>query len=126
MSFRVEHGQLIPSQGKRPELQKPDHEAFEKKLMEAMKKKGLDQQTVKISSHALERMTKREISLSQEDLKKITDTVNHLETKGAKESLLLYKDLAFITSIKNKTIITAMPAHEMDTVTNIDSFANIT
>ncbi len=126
MSFKIQHGQIIPSQGKQNQIQKPDHKAFEKTFMEAVKKNEQVNQTVKMSSHAMERMSQRDITLSDEDLSKITDAVNHLESKGAKESLLLYKDLAFIASIKNKTIITAMSGNEVETVTNIDSFVKIT
>ncbi len=126
MSFKIQHGQIIPSQGKQNQVEKSDHKAFEKTFMEAVKKTEQANQTVKMSSHAMERMSQRDIILSDEDLSKITDAVNHLESKGAKESLLLYKDLAFIASIKNKTIITAMSGHEVDTITNIDSFVKIT
>ena len=126
MSFKIQHGQIIPSQGKQNQVQKPDNKAFEKTFMEAVKRQEQVNQTVKISSHATDRMIQRDITLSDEDLSKINDAVNRLETKGAKESLLLYKDLAFIASIKNKTIITAMSGNEVDTVTNIDSFVKIT
>ena len=130
MSFKIQHGQIIPTQGKQnpgqKPVQKPENKAFERTLMEAVQRQQALNQTVKISSHASDRMIQRDITLSDEDLSKINDAVNRLETKGAKESLLLYKDLAFIASIKNKTIITAMSGNEVDTVTNIDSFVKIT
>ncbi len=130
MSFKIQHGQIIPTQGKQNpgqnQVQKPENKAFERTLMEAVQRQQALNQTVKISSHASDRMIQRDITLSDEDLSKINDAVNRLETKGAKESLLLYKDLAFIASIKNKTIITAMSGNEVDTVTNIDSFVKIT
>ena len=51
----------------------------------------------------------------------IKDAMNSLEKKGAKESLMLYKDMAFIASVNNRTIITALQYSELDIVTNIDS-----
>ncbi len=70
-------------------------------------------------------MEERQISLSGEDMEKINKAMDALEEKGAKESLLLYKDSAFIASISNRTIITAMKSGEVGTVTNIDSAVSI-
>ncbi len=47
--------------------------------------------------------------------------MDSLEKKGAKESLMIYKDYAFIASVRNRTIITSMDHKEVDVVTNIDS-----
>lgn len=122
MSFKIQNGQIIPSQqtgqiqGKRPSGE------FERLYLESLKK---TKEPLKVSAHAQDRMDKREISLSEEDLKKINDAVDTLEKKGAREGLLLYKDAAFIASIRNRTIITAMKDAEIDTVTNIDSFVKI-
>ena len=51
----------------------------------------------------------------------LNTAVNELEEKGSEQSLLLYKDLALIASVRNRTIITALNPDELDTVTNIDS-----
>lgn len=121
MSFKIQHGQIIPSSipKQRPKVQGND---FEKTFLEQLKQKKAP---IKISAHALSRMGEREITLDEEDLKKINEAVDTLEKKGAKESLLLYKDSAFIASIQNRTIITAMKGRELDIVTNIDSAVNI-
>lgn len=121
MSFKIQHGQIIPSSipQQKPKVQGND---FEKTFLEHLKQK---KEPVKISAHALNRMDAREITLNEEDMKKINEAIDTLEKKGAKESLLLYKDAAFIASIQNRTIITAMKGKELDVVTNIDSTVNI-
>ncbi len=45
------------------------------------------------------------------------------DEKGAKDSLMLYKDIAFIASIKNRTLITAIDPKDSEEhiFTNIDS-----
>jgi flagellar operon protein len=56
-------------------------------------------------------------------MKNINIGINMAEGKGAKQSLILYKDMALITSIKNRTIITALDKKESEAsiITNIDS-----
>jgi len=121
MSFKIQHGQIIPSSV--PEQKtKVQGNDFEKTFLEQLKQ---TKEQVKISAHALVRMDARQITLDEEDMKKINEAMDSLEKKGAKESLLLYKDAAFIASIQNRTIITAMKSQELDTVTNIDSAVNI-
>lgn len=77
----------------------------------------------KISKHACERLKIRNISFNEEDIKNINEGINKAKLKGAKEALILYKDVALITSIKNRTIITAVDktAEEDKIFTNIDS-----
>ena len=80
---------------------------------------------MKISNHAQKRMEERGIQLNQSDLTTIEGAVEELNQKGSKNSLIVYKDMAFITSINNRTIITAMNTDEMETITNIDSMKKI-
>jgi flagellar operon protein len=91
---------------------------FEKKLAAIS---GGD--SVKFSSHAIQRLQKRNIEVTAEDIGKINSAVAKAEQKGALESLVLVDDLALIVSIKNKTVITAMDKASMkeQVVTNIDS-----
>ena len=90
---------------------------FEKILNEKMEEKN----GVKLSSHAEKRLLERHIYLQKSDMSKLTDAIERLEEKGARESLMIYKDMAFIASIKNRTIITAMGSKDLDIITNIDS-----
>ncbi len=60
-------------------------------------------------------------------MKKINEGINMADSKGAKQSLILYKDMALITSIKNRTVITALDKNESqgNIITNIDSVVMI-
>ena len=90
--------------------------------------KILDIQTKKegcftISSHAAQRLNSRNIDFDDDDMIKINEGINMADSKGAKQSLILYKDMALITSIKNRTVITAMDkdGSKGNIITNIDS-----
>ncbi|AKA70270.1 MULTISPECIES: TIGR02530 family flagellar biosynthesis protein [Clostridium] len=76
-----------------------------------------------ISNHAAERLKERNISFNESDMKNINEGINKAEQKGSKETLILYKDTALVTSIKNRTIITAMAKENSknNVFTNIDS-----
>ncbi len=78
---------------------------------------------LKISAHARQRMESRDINLSENDLKQISDAMDKAGSKGARSSLLLYKDMAFVASVSNKTIITAIDEVEAQEhiFTGIDS-----
>ena len=76
-----------------------------------------------ISNHALERLKERIIVFNEQDMKKINEGINKAGQKGCKDSVILYKDTALVTSIKNRTIITALSKNgsEGNVFTNIDS-----
>ncbi|MBO8137506.1 MAG: flagellar protein [Desulfotomaculum sp.] len=90
---------------------------------ELLHKEVNKQQEVKLSAHAQKRLQQRNIVLTEADLAKINQAVQRAEAKGAKDSLLLYGDLALIASIKNKTVVTAMDGQSIKehVFTNIDS-----
>ncbi|MBF7081957.1 flagellar protein [Desulfallas sp. Bu1-1] len=77
---------------------------------------------VKISSHARQRLQERDIMLNERDMQNITRAINRAESKGVRESLLIYGDLAMVASIKNRTIVTAMHGDDVEDriFTNID------
>lgn len=79
---------------------------------------------VKFSQHAMQRLTSRQIQLDTNQLAKLGQAVEKAAQKGAKESLILMNDnLAFVVSVKNKTVITAMDGASIkdNVFTNIDS-----
>lgn len=81
----------------------------------------LEQAQLKLSNHAQKRLSQRAIQLDAEDYRQLDSAVMELAQKGSKDSLLIYKDLGFITNIPNRTVITALSMAELHTVTNIDS-----
>lgn len=62
---------------------------------------------VNFSKHAIQRLESRNISLTNEDVKKINDAVNKADQKGIKDALILLNDKIFIANVKSKTIVTA-------------------
>lgn len=85
----------------------------------------LDQQlgSLKISAHAQKRLDQRKIALNNDSLTKLTQAVNKAEEKGAKDTLILMNNLAFVVSVENKTVITAMGQDSLknNVFTQIDS-----
>ena len=75
------------------------------------------------SGHALKRLVKRGISLTGDQLNKLQNAVERAGIKGSKDSLVLLNDLAFVVSIKNRTVVTAIQTDKMKDMvfTNIDS-----
>lgn len=91
---------------------------FRKVLEEVQSKKDL-----KISAHAMDRLKERNISLSDTDMNNLKSAVDNIRSKGGREALILYNNVAFITSIRNNTIITAVDQSSLkeNVFTNIDS-----
>lgn len=117
MDFRIKRSQQISTPIASKNASKNIGNDFKKLLDETIKTKD----AIKFSGHAKERMAERGIRLYDQDMKLISQGMDKLSEKGASESLMLYKDMAFIASIENRTIITAMGNREMELVTNIDS-----
>lgn len=80
------------------------------------------QQQLKFSKHASERLESRNISLSEEQNARLADGVEQASAKGIRESLVLVDSLAFIVNVPNKTVVTAMDQKENNSniFTNID------
>ncbi len=83
----------------------------------------LDREKLKFSLHAQERLAGSNNPLSQTDLDRLDRAVDKAAAKGAKESLILMRDLAFVVSVPNRTVITAVDGQRMkeNVFTNIDS-----
>jgi len=83
----------------------------------------LDRQFVKFSHHAEQRLAQRGIELKPEQLQRLGGAIDKAAAKGAKESLVLYQDMAFIVNVKNRTVVTAMDGASMQdhVFTQIDS-----
>lgn len=78
---------------------------------------------LKFSSHAQERLRARNITLSSDQLAKMGQALDSAEKAGSRESLFVLKDLRFIVSVKNRTVVTALDAENAknNVFTNIDS-----
>jgi len=83
----------------------------------------LSNQQVKFSTHAIQRLDKRGINLDNKMLDQLNDAVNKAAKKGAKDSLILMKDLAFVVNVPNRVVVTTVDEESMKEhiFTNIDS-----
>lgn len=78
---------------------------------------------LKLSAHAQQRLSSRNIELTPQDWEKIQKGVDKAAAKGAREALVLSEKAALVVSVRNRTVITAVdPASMRENVfTNIDS-----
>jgi flagellar operon protein len=78
--------------------------------------------SVKFSKHAANRLSDRNIELTDEQLERLNDGTRKAGEKGIKDSLVMVDQLAFIVNTKSNTVITAMDQSQTDEniYTNID------
>ncbi len=78
---------------------------------------------IQFSRHATARLESRGISLQSEDLEDLAAAVDQLARKGARESLVMMGDNAYIVGVPDRKVITAMSRAEAvgNIFTNIDS-----
>ncbi len=78
---------------------------------------------VQFSGHALQRVRRRGIEVDASTLQRLQSGVDRAAGKGARESVVFVDSTAFVVSVKNRTVITAVDRdHMKDHVfTNIDS-----
>lgn len=76
---------------------------------------------IKVSNHASERI--KDLDIDYIDMEILKEGMNKAEKKGSKNSLIFYKDIAFIASVQNRTIITVIDKERAkeNVFTNIDS-----
>jgi flagellar operon protein len=75
------------------------------------------------SKHALERVQRRGIALDPSTLGRLHEGVGRAAGKGSRDSLVLVDGTAFVVSVPNRTVITAVGSEHMreQIFTNIDS-----
>ncbi len=83
----------------------------------------LQDKLVHFSNHAEARLQQRGIQFSREQLTQLESAISKADAKGAKDSLILFKDVALIVSVKNRTVVTAMDGNQLkdNVFTKIDS-----
>jgi len=80
-------------------------------------------QPLQFSRHALERVQRRGIELDASTLGRLSEGVGRAAGKGSRDSLVLVDGTAFVVSVNNRTVITAVGSEHMkdNVFTNIDS-----
>lgn len=124
MGYRVINGKLQTiGNFPEPNVSQSKKSTSNVNFQDVLKNEIDKKQSFVISNHAAERLNDRNITLNESDMNRINDGINKANDKGAKECLILYKDLALITNIKNRTVITAVDksSSKENVFTNIDS-----
>jgi flagellar operon protein len=98
----------------------PAREAGKPEFAEILKSK-VDE--LKFSAHAQSRLKSRNIAMTEQVMEKLSKAVSGARSKGANNSLILLKDMAFIVNVPNRTVVTAMDGESIrdNVFTNIDS-----
>lgn len=115
---------FLPVGGVEGLKQKPSIPLPAERSFDAIFKKELnDVKEVKFSKHAQDRLNERNIQLDQNDMSNLQRAIEAAEKKGSSDSLVLLRDMAFIVSVKNNTVVTAMQGEllKSNVFTNIDS-----
>jgi len=75
------------------------------------------------SAHAVQRLSQRQIAVTPEMQQRLEGAVEKLAAKGGRESIVLVDRMAFVVSVTNRTVITAVDQAGMrdQVFTNIDS-----
>lgn len=100
----------------------PQGVSFEEILYKHQLKETPENAQIKFSKHASNRLSDRNIELTNEQMERLGDGMKKAGEKGIKESLVLLDELAFIVNTKNNMVITAMDQTETknNIFTNID------
>lgn len=120
MTDRMSVGHLFPVSPASPKRQpssgsgSTNGKTFEQILQDAR---------VRFSHHAEQRLRQRGIQLKPEQMTKLNSAIDQAASKGAKESLMLFQDLALIVNVQNRTVVTALDGASMknNIFTQIDS-----
>ncbi len=89
---------------------------------DVLRNKVSPKSALKFSKHAANRLNDRNLSLSEDQERRLTEGVSKAKEKGINDSLVLLDSLAFIVNVPNNTVVTALDSNEAATnvFTNID------
>lgn len=101
------------------ENKKKDSPSFKEVLAEKINGK----EKLSFSKHAKKRINSRSIPVSKAEIDKLHNGVEKARNKGARDSLVMVNKVAYIVSVENNTVITAVDEESMEdnVFTNIDS-----
>lgn len=122
MSAPVEHATLVPLDGGplAPATPQAPTRLHGPSFEDVLRTRVGD---VQFSRHALQRLERRGISVDAPVQQRLDDGVQRAAGKGARDAVVFIDGTAFVVSVRNRTVITAVDRdHMRDHVfTNIDS-----
>lgn len=80
-------------------------------------------QPVQFSKHALQRLERRQLDVDPTTMARLEGGLDRAAGKGSRDAVVLVDDTAFVVSVQNRTVITAVGKDQMKdhVFTNIDS-----
>jgi flagellar operon protein len=108
----------VRTQPVRPSVQVPQGPAFADVLRDTT-----GTQPVAFSKHAVQRLERRNLAVDPASMQRLQDGVDRAAGKGARDAVVLVDNTAFVVSVANRTVITAVGKDQMKdhVFTNIDS-----
>ncbi len=99
-----------------PQITTPSGKSFEEVLRGEL-------ESVKFSHHAQTRLESRNIQLSDDDIRQLSNAVDQAGQKGSQDALIVMKNVGYIVNVKNRTVVTAVDGENLSNniFTNIDS-----
>ena len=93
-----------------------------KSFADVFEEKKTENADLKFSKHAVNRLSERNIELSDKMIDRLSAGMQAAGQKGINESLVMVDQLAFIVNVKNQTVITALDKNDSNgnVFTNID------
>ena len=90
---------------------------------EVLQKRSAELEPPRFSRHALQRLQQRGIDLGAATMQRLSEGVQRAASKGARDSVVFVDATAFVVSVANNTVITAVGSEHMreHVFTNIDS-----
>lgn len=113
---------LLPPVGSQAQAGRAAQQAASVSFAQTLAAAQEEENGVRFSKHALERLADRNVRLDSGEMQKLGRAVAQAAGHGLRDSLVLLDGLAFIVDVPGKTVVTAMPVGEQadHVFTNID------
>ncbi len=126
LSSRVERSQSVnPASGVSPQQFIPGKPvtSFDQSLEKAQQNIIQQEESLRLSAHAVQRLEERDISLTHQERIDLGQAISRLNDKGARNALIVRSDAAFVVNVPNRTMVTAISQQELQqrVFTQIDS-----
>ncbi len=102
---------IAPPRGPTPPGAAPPERSFLETLQRVREESR--QPGINLSVHARQRLEQRRISWNPTDETTMARALNELETKGARDALVLRADAAFVVNVPSRTVVTAIGPDEL-------------
>ena len=108
----------VRTQPVRPSVQGPQGPSFSDVF-----KDTADTRPVQFSKHAVQRLERRNLTVDNAVMQRLNAGVDRAAGKGARDAVVLVDETAFVVSVTNRTVVTAVGKDQMKdhVFTNIDS-----